>query len=117
MIAASMQAGARGLPSARRAHPQISPKSSASPRSPSPMAMQPGTLRQAWADTLRQAWADHAISLGRWTLAASAAAVLLLSPAQPAAANSRIAEFSTNGLVPVPGVFQDTLQVYEFQVA
>jgi catabolite regulation protein CreA len=47
------------------------------------------------------------------------AAVLLCSSpgltAGPAHANQKVAEFATSGLIPVPGVFRDTVQVIEFE--
>jgi catabolite regulation protein CreA len=47
-----------------------------------------------------------------------AAALLCLSPvlvANDAHANEKVAEFATSGLIPVPGVFRDTVQVVEFK--
>ncbi|KAL4534592.1 hypothetical protein Ndes2437B_g05371 [Nannochloris sp. 'desiccata'] len=47
-----------------------------------------------------------------------AAALICLSPAliaNAAHANEKVAEFATSGLIPVPGVFRDTVQVIEFE--
>jgi catabolite regulation protein CreA len=43
-----------------------------------------------------------------------AAALLCFSPALSANANEKVAEFATSGLIPVPGVFRDTVQIIEF---
>lgn len=43
--------------------------------------------------------------------ALGAAALVTLAPALDAAANEKIGEFATSGLLPVPGVFRDTVQV------
>jgi catabolite regulation protein CreA len=49
------------------------------------------------------------------TICSWAAAALLCSSVQPAlAANTKVAEFATSGLIPVPGVFRDTVQVIQF---
>jgi len=48
----------------------------------------------------------------------SAAALICLSPilvANPVYANEKVAEFATSGLIPIPGVFRDTVQVIEFE--
>lgn len=43
--------------------------------------------------------------------ALAASAALLLTPVGAATANDVIAEFGTSGLIPVPGVFRDTVKV------
>jgi len=48
------------------------------------------------------------------SLAASAALCLMVTPCSPALANETIAEFATSGLIPVPGVFRDTVKVVSF---
>ena len=58
-------------------------------------------------DTFRFQIAPKVLSL-------AAAALVSFSPAvMPASANERVAEFAASGFIPLPGVFQDTIQVFE----
>lgn len=44
-----------------------------------------------------------------------AAALICLTPALEAQANQKVAEFATSGLIPLPGVFRDTVQVIQLE--
>ena len=44
-----------------------------------------------------------------------AAALICLTPVLDAQANEKVAEFATSGLIPLPGVFRDTVQVIQLE--